>query len=114
MSREQGGDLVKRYGGCISSFSKTLARKADQSVRRRVTGAPSGKTSYVVVGADAGPKKLEMIKAKNIKTLDEAQFLQLINQRPAGEADDKFLAKKAAEEKKIVVEAKKMLSKDAP
>lgn len=55
-----------------------------------------------------------MIKAKNIKTLDEAQFLQLINQRPAGEADEKFLAKKVEEEKKIVSEAKKMLSKDAP
>lgn len=113
MSREQGSDLVKKYGGQVS-HSLRLFHATDGDSYRRVTSAPSGKTSYVVVGSDAGPKKLEMIKAKKIKTLDEAQFLQLINQRPAGEADEKFMAKKVEEEKKIVSEAKKMLSKDAP
>ena len=38
-------------------------------VNSRVTGAPSGKTDYVVVGRDAGPKKLETIKKLGIKTV---------------------------------------------
>jgi hypothetical protein len=42
--------LVKKYGG-------------------KVVGAPSSKTSYVVLGADAGPKKLETI-ATPVKTND--------------------------------------------
>lgn len=67
------------------------------------------------MGTDAGPKKLEVIAVKKLKTLTENEFMQLINQRPAGEVDEKFLAKKAEEEKKIIVEAKKMgLAKDAP
>ncbi|KAK3088984.1 DNA replication factor C complex subunit Rfc1, partial [Teratosphaeriaceae sp. CCFEE 6253] len=43
IGREQGQALVKQYGG-------------------KVTSAPSSKTSYVVLGEDAGPKKLETIK----------------------------------------------------
>lgn len=125
MSREQGTDLVKRYGGCVVLVTSSphvvsrlliLARCSSLlTTSRRVTTAPSGKTSYVVVGTDAGPKKLEMIAKKGIKTLTEDQFMLLINQRPAGAVDEKFLAKKKEEEKKIVLEAKKMgLAKDAP
>ncbi|KAL1918388.1 uncharacterized protein VTP21DRAFT_3048 [Calcarisporiella thermophila] len=59
ITREDAADLVKRYGG-------------------RVTGQPSSKTSYVVIGRDAGPKKLEVIKAKKLKTLDEDGFFELV------------------------------------
>lgn len=55
------------------------------------------------------------IKEKGIKTLSQEEFLQLINRRPSGAADEKFIAKKEAEQKTIVAEAKKMvLTKDAP
>ncbi|GJJ70064.1 replication factor C subunit 1 [Entomortierella parvispora] len=64
ITREDAADLVKRYCG-------------------RVTGSPSGKTSYVVVGDDAGESKLQKVKALQIKTLDEDQFLELIATSPA-------------------------------
>lgn len=50
-------------------------------VSSKVTGSVSSKTSYVVLGSDAGPKKLDMIKKNNIKTLDEDAFLNLIATR---------------------------------
>ncbi|KAI9613718.1 hypothetical protein KEM48_003717 [Puccinia striiformis f. sp. tritici PST-130] len=59
LSREDAQSLCKRYGG-------------------RVTTSPSSKTSYVVLGSDAGPKKLEMIKKHKIKTITEDEFLALI------------------------------------
>jgi replication factor C subunit 1 len=81
---------------------------------RRVTTAPSKNTSYVVLGRDAGPKKLETIKAHDLNTLTEDQFLELIRQRPAGEEDAKFLEQKKKEEAKVIAVAKTMgLSKDA-
>lgn len=59
ISREEGQELVKRYGG-------------------KVTGAPSGKTSYVVLGTDAGPSKLEKIAKLKIKTINEDGLFALI------------------------------------
>lgn len=59
MTRDDASDLVKRYGG-------------------RITSAPSGKTSYVVVGRDAGSSKLAKIEALKLKTLDEDGLLALI------------------------------------
>lgn len=64
ITREDATDLVKRYCG-------------------RVTGSPSGKTSYVVVGDDAGASKLQKVKSLKIKTLDEDEFLELIATSPA-------------------------------
>ncbi|KAI8601099.1 chromosome transmission fidelity factor [Dissophora ornata] len=64
ITREDAADLVKRYSG-------------------RVTGSPSGKTSFVVVGDDAGQSKLDKVKKLKIKTLDEDEFLDLIRTSPA-------------------------------
>lgn len=69
---------MKRYGG-------------------RVTGAPSGKTSYVVVGEEAGASKLEKIKKLNLKTLDEDGLFDLIR---GTTAKDPAAAERAAEAKK--------------
>lgn len=74
----------------------------------RVTTAVSSKTSYVVLGADAGPKKLEMIKKNKIKTLTEDEFLNLIATRGSNDLDDKYLKKQKEEEKKIKETAKAM------
>jgi len=57
--RTEAQELVKRHGG-------------------KVTGAPSKKTSYVVLGTDAGPAKLQKIKDMNIKTIDEDGLTILI------------------------------------
>lgn len=72
LRREEAQDLVKRYGG-------------------RVTGAPSGKTSFVVVGEGAGASKLAKIEALGLKTLTEDGLLDLIrsSNTTKGEANDK-------------------------
>lgn len=86
LGREEGQELVKKYGG-------------------KVTTAPSSKTSYVVLGGDAGPKKLETIKKFNLKTINEDGLFELIRRLPAnggsGQAAEKFAAKQKAEEDKV-------------
>ncbi|EER25396.1 BRCA1 C Terminus domain containing protein [Coccidioides posadasii C735 delta SOWgp] len=90
LGRDEGQALVKRYGG-------------------KVTGAPSSKTSYVVLGSDAGPKKLETIRKHNLKTINEYGLFELIRKMPANGGDGKaavqYEAKKKAEEQKIKVMA---------
>lgn len=52
-----------------------------------MTGQPSSKTDYVVLGADAGPKKLEVIAKYKLKAISEDEFLQLIATREVGGAN---------------------------
>lgn len=66
-----------------------------------MTSAPSSKTSYVVLGENAGAKKIETIKKNKLQTLDEDGFLRLIGERGARELDAKVVQKLEAEEKKI-------------
>jgi len=86
LDRDDAVNLVKRYGG-------------------KVTGAPSSKTSYVVLGNDAGPKKIETIRKNNIRTINEDGLFQLIRTLPAyggtGKVGAAAAAKKEAEDKKI-------------
>lgn len=86
MQRDEAQNLVKRYGG-------------------KVTGAPSKKTSYVVLGSDAGPKKLQTIKENKIKTINEEGLFELIKRLPANGGDSKaaaqFEEKQKAEAEKI-------------
>lgn len=93
ISRDEGIELVKRYGG-------------------KITGAPSGKTSYVVLGNDAGPSKVRKIREMNIKTIDEEGLFALIRTMPANGGDSKAAEKnnekKAAEERKIREAAEEM------
>ncbi|MCJ1381774.1 hypothetical protein MMC17_004885 [Xylographa soralifera] len=93
LGREEGQELVKRYGA-------------------KVTGGPSSKTSYVVLGTDAGPKKLETIAKYGLKTINEDGLFQLIRLMPANGGDSKaagkFEEKKRAEERKIVEAAEEM------
>ncbi|KAL2832985.1 hypothetical protein BDW59DRAFT_169242 [Aspergillus cavernicola] len=86
LGREEGQAIVKKYGG-------------------KVTGSPSSKTSYVVLGNDAGPKKLDTIQRHKLKTINEEGLFELIRRLPAnggdGKAAEKHEAKKKAEEQKI-------------
>ncbi|OCL10239.1 DNA replication factor C, large subunit [Glonium stellatum] len=86
LGRDEGQQLVKRYGG-------------------KITTAPSKKTSYVVLGSDAGPKKLEKIRENNIKTIDESGLFELIRRLPANGGDGKAAA---AYEQKQQEEMKKI------
>lgn len=119
LSREAGQDLVKRYGGYVPlallAPQPFTPAHPDVLPRSRVTTAPSSKTSYVVLGSDAGPKKLELIKKHKLKTLDEDGFLGLIGNRKADPNDPKVLEAKKKEEQKMKEAAKALtLAKDAP
>lgn len=85
LGRDDGQELIKRYGG-------------------KVTTAPSSKTSYVVLGNDAGPKKLETIRKFALTTINETGLFELIRKLPAngggGKAAEKHDEKKAKEEQK--------------
>ena len=86
LGRDEGQDLVKRYGG-------------------KTTTAPSSKTDYVILGNDAGPKKLETIDKHKLKTINEEGLFALIKTMPAdggsGVAAAKATEKREAEEKKV-------------
>ena len=92
LGRDEGQNLVKRYGG-------------------KITAAPSSKTSFVVLGTDAGPTKLETIRNNNLKTIDEDGLFALIRSLPAdggsGKNAVKAEEKRQAEEKKIQNDAEK-------
>ena len=97
LSREAGQELVKRHGG-------------------KVTGAPSKKTSFVVLGSDAGPKKLETIKQFGLKTINEHGLFELIRRLPAnggdGKAAEQFEVKKKQEQENIEKAAEEMISQE--
>jgi len=76
----------------------------------KVTTAVSSRTSYVVLGNDAGPSKLKMIKQNKIPTLDEDGFLNLIATRGSKDLDKKYLEKQKDEMKKIKQAAQEMNS----
>ncbi|KHO01995.1 DNA replication factor C, large subunit [Metarhizium album ARSEF 1941] len=86
IGRDEAQALVKRYGG-------------------KVTGQPSSKTSFVVLGEDAGPSKLAKIKSHGIKTIDENGLFDLIRKLPAyggsGKGAQKAQEKKKADEEKV-------------
>ncbi|KAL2891308.1 Replication factor C subunit 1 [Ceratocystis lukuohia] len=93
ISRDDAQALVKKFGG-------------------KVTGQPSTKTSYVVLGEEAGPSKLAKIKAHGIKTINEEGLFELIRKLPAyggtGKGAEKAREKKDLERKKAEQEAKAM------
>ena len=93
ISREEGQELVKRYGG-------------------KVTTGPSRKTTFVVLGSDAGPVKLAKIRELSITTINEDGLFDLIRKFPAnggdGKAAEKNNEKKKAEMEKIEKEAAAM------
>ena len=97
IERTQGQELVKRHGG-------------------KVTGAPSKKTSFVVLGADAGPKKLETIQQFDLKTINEEGLFELIRKLPAhggdGKAGQQHEAKKKQEEAIIEKAAEDMIKQE--
>ena len=93
LGREEGQELVKQHGG-------------------KVTGAPSKKTSFVVLGSDAGPKKLETIAQYGLKTINEDGLFELIRRLPANGGDSKaagqFKEKQEKEAREVEKAAREM------
>ena len=63
--------------GTLDTMPREEAQQRIESLGGKVTGSVSKKTSFVVVGADAG-SKLEKARALGVTTLDEPAFLRLI------------------------------------
>ncbi|KAF2256954.1 DNA replication factor C, large subunit [Trematosphaeria pertusa] len=97
--RNEAQELVKRHGG-------------------KVTGAPSKKTDYVVLGQDAGPSKLRKIQDMHIKTIDEDGVTALIEKLTAAgnkgdsKAQAAYKEKQRKEEEKIREQAAQMEKED--
>ncbi|KAI1210292.1 replication factor RFC1 C terminal domain-containing protein [Annulohypoxylon truncatum] len=93
IAREDAQALVKRYGG-------------------KITGAPSSKTSYVVLGEDAGPSKLAKIRQYGTKTINEEGLFELIRRLPpgggSGKGAEKLREKRKLEEEKAKQQAAEM------
>ena len=53
----------------------------------KVTTAPSKKTSYVLLGEDAGPKKLRCIIDHGLNTIDAETLFELIRRLPGKALD---------------------------
>lgn len=79
-------------------------------MQRNVTTGPSKKTNFVVLGNEAGPKKLETIHNLKIRTIDEQGLFALIEKLPAHGGDGTAAvasAKKREEEEKKIIQAAK-------
>jgi DNA ligase (NAD+) len=80
--RTQTGDALKGQTVVITGTLPTLSRgDAEALVENaggRVAGSVSKKTSFVVVGEDAG-SKLEKAKQLGVETIDEAELVRRVN-----------------------------------
>ncbi|CAO1637864.1 unnamed protein product [Parajaminaea phylloscopi] len=94
------------FTGQLESLSREDAQSLVKGLGAKVTGGPSSKTSYVVLGEGAGPSKLKTIKSNNLATLDEDGLLNLIRERANKEPDAATKKKLQQEEQKIIKAAK--------
>jgi replication factor C subunit 1 len=71
------------FTGVLQKWGRTEAQELVKRHGGKVTGAPSKKTNYVVLGTDAGPSKLQKIRDMEIKTIDEDGLSVLIEKLTA-------------------------------
>ncbi|EPX71172.1 DNA replication factor C complex subunit Rfc1 [Schizosaccharomyces octosporus yFS286] len=86
LTRQEATDLVKQYGG-------------------KVTGSPSNKTDFILLGENAGPRKVETIKHHKIPAINEDGLFYLLKNLPplggSGAAAQAAQAKREQEDAKI-------------
>ena len=97
------GDVLSGKSIVVTGVPPTLQRKNAEKLVTNYGGklvkSISKNTSFVVLGNDAGPKKLEQIEEMGIETLDEDAFVAMLE---AGGG-----AKRAADEDEKPAKAKK-------
>lgn len=100
------------FTGTLPSIERGAAENLAKRYGARVTKSISKKTSVVVLGDEAGPKKLEKIKDLGIKAIDEEGFKQLIAGMPAdggsGDAAEKAKQKLEEQEREAIRQAEEM------
>ena len=94
----------------MPNLDRGTAEQTAKQYGAKVTKSILGKTSLVVLGADAGPSKVQKIKQNKIKAIDEAGFIKLLELMPAdggsGAAAEAAKLKREQEEAKIIEQAK--------
>ena len=100
------GDALSGLAIVVTGVPPTLGRKnAEKLVTGyggKLTKSLSKNTNYVVVGNDAGPKKLEQIEDLGIETWDEDALIEMLEKGAVGGG-----AKRVAEEDEKPVTQKK-------
>jgi DNA ligase (NAD+) len=74
------------FTGGLESMSRSEAKARAEALGANVASSVSGKTDYVVIGADAG-SKASKAASLGVQTLDEAQWLELAGLATATAAD---------------------------
>lgn len=101
------------FTGQLPTIERGAAEAIAKRYGARVTKSISSKTSVVVLGDEAGPKKLEKIKQLKIKAIDEDGFKQLVAGMPEeggdGSAAEKARQKLKQQEEKAQKDAAEMI-----
>ncbi|KAL5118236.1 DNA replication factor C complex subunit Rfc1 [Pleosporales sp. CAS-2024a] len=106
------------FTGVLQKWGRTEAQELVKRHGGKVTGAPSKKTSYVVLGTDAGPSKLQKIRDMEIKTIDEDGLSMLIEKLTAAgnkgdsKAQAAYKEKQRKEEEAIQKQAEEMIKEE--
>ena len=99
------------FTGILQKWGRTEAQELVKRHGGKVTGAPSKKTSYVILGQDAGPSKLRKIQEMSIKTIDEDGLTLLIEKLT--EAGNKGDSKEQAAHKEKQRKEEEQIKKQA-
>jgi replication factor C subunit 1 len=99
------------FTGVLQKWGRTEAQELVKRHGGKITGAPSKKTNYVVLGQDAGPSKLRKIQEMNIKTIDEDGLTVLIEKLT--EAGNKGDSKAQAAHKEKLRKEEEQIKKQA-
>lgn len=72
--------------GTLSVLTRDEARDAIQAQGGTVTSTVSGKTDYLVAGANTGARKTEKAQSLNVTVIGEADLLEMLNRSPVSPA----------------------------
>ncbi|KAI9731208.1 MAG: hypothetical protein M1834_005401 [Cirrosporium novae-zelandiae] len=80
--------LTLVFTGVLESMDRKKSKAYAERHGAKVTTSPSKNTSYVVIGKDAGPKKIEKIEKLGVQTITEKEFFDLIRASVGDEDED--------------------------